>query len=282
MTTTCRDFTTEVSVELAIIDFMKSILCICFCLFWSLTQANMPSLAVSDLESRGLSKDEALIISDRLRQEIQSTGKFRIMERSMMSAILQEQGFQQTGACDSASCQMQMGKLLGVDQILIGSVGKLGSTFSLNIRILSVETGEILQSYSEDIRGEIDDLIRTPVKNIAKKLAQASGGQSIPVVQDNSKTSPARFWTRIGLGVGTGLALGYAIYQDSKVSQANKDLLKLRDDYSSATAGTTNWQFFRDEDDRLTQQGQDASTQSKIGAVLSGVMAAGLVITFVF
>ena len=45
--------------------------------------------------------------------------------------MLKEQGFQQSG-CVSSECAVEAGKLLGVDQIVTGSIGKIGSYYTVS------------------------------------------------------------------------------------------------------------------------------------------------------
>lgn len=143
------------------------------------------SIAVNDLEARGMSKDDAGIISDRLREELLNTGTFRVMERTVMDQILKEQAFQSSGACSGSECQVQMGRLLGVDRLLIGSIGKLGSLYTLNVRMLNVETGEVEQSISQDHQGAIEDLVRGPIRAVAAKLAWAVTSKNTPKAASN-------------------------------------------------------------------------------------------------
>jgi hypothetical protein len=139
------------------------------------------SIAVSDLETRGLTKDDAGIISDRLRDELLNTGAFRVMERSVMDEILKEQSLQASGACSGSDCQVQIGRLLGVDRIVVGSIGKLGTLYSLTVRLLNVETGEVELSFSEDHQGAIEDLVRGPIRSVAMHLAGIAPPKPNPI-----------------------------------------------------------------------------------------------------
>jgi len=47
-----------------------------------------------------------------------------VMERSEMALVLQEQSFQQSGVCDQSSCALEIGKILSVDRMVVGSVGQ--------------------------------------------------------------------------------------------------------------------------------------------------------------
>ena len=80
-------------------------------------------------------------------------------------------GFQQTG-CTTNECIVEVGRLIGVEQIVGGSISKVGSTYSISARIVSVETGKILKTATRDYRGEIDDLLVSGMRKIAVQLAR--------------------------------------------------------------------------------------------------------------
>ena len=224
--------------------------------------AGQLSIAVSELEPQGLSASEAAIISDRLRDELLSTGKFRVMERSMMDEILKEQSLQGSGACSNSQCQVQMGRLLGVDRLVVGRVGKFGSMFTLSVRMLSVESGEILESASEDHEGAMEGLLKGPLKKIAFRLANPTpNGQaatsatatqaqaSVAPTADTSKAQAAAAATsemkapetskpglgkrilQVGLGVGSLTFAGLGYYFNTKVKSENTTASNALDTY---------------------------------------------------
>jgi hypothetical protein len=118
-------------------------------------------IAVFNLKNaNGVTSSDAELISDRLRNEFFSTGTVDVMEREQMQEILKEQGFQSSGTtCTDEGCIVAMGKLLGVRRIIIGSVGKLGSMYMINIRGINVESGRVEKVVSEDVKGDIDKLV---------------------------------------------------------------------------------------------------------------------------
>ncbi len=136
--------------------------------------AKAPLIAVNDLLPRGISKDDALIISDRLRAALLETGKVRVLEREEMDKILREQAFQKSGACDNSDCAVEIGRLLAVDRMVVGTVGKIGSLTTLSARILDVSTGEVLFTASQDNEGILEELLVKAVPEIASKLAKGA------------------------------------------------------------------------------------------------------------
>jgi len=128
-------------------------------------------IAVNNLTANGLAVHEAVTLTDILRAELGRTGKFRVLERAKMSEILEEQGFQQSGACDESSCIVEMGQLLGVKYMVVGNVGLVGGTYSISVRLIDVATGEIIRDISELHRGNKDKLLSHVMPGVAWRVA---------------------------------------------------------------------------------------------------------------
>ena len=112
------------------------------------------NIAVIDLDPTSISKNESQFLSDRLRTELFETGKFQVVEREKMNAILDEQGFQQTG-CTSVECAIEIGQLLNVSVMVAGSIGKIEEIYSLSIRMIDVQTGAIIRTATRDYEGKL-------------------------------------------------------------------------------------------------------------------------------
>ena len=134
----------------------------------ALAQERKESIAVLDLEGRGISAMEAATLTDRLRSELVKTGAVTVVERGQMQTILAEQDFQMAG-CTSDECAVEIGQMLGVTMMYSGSIGKIGATYTVDVRGVSVETGQIVNTMSRDYRGEIDGLI-TEIEHLAWEL----------------------------------------------------------------------------------------------------------------
>lgn len=106
--------------------------------------------------------------------ELVKSGKFRVVERERIDAIMQEKGLNLSGDIDPSTA-MQIGKLLGAEYLLAGavteygydesdvrtpgirglpsvSVGKKTFTAAINARVFDVSTGEIV--WADEARGE--------------------------------------------------------------------------------------------------------------------------------
>ena len=144
--------------------------------FFSLTFSHFlsaqPSIAILDFQGKGVSEIEASALTDRLASELFNLGRFKLIEREQMNELLEEQGFQQTG-CVSSECAVEVGMMVGAEQIVTGSISKIGDLFSVATRIVDVETGEILQMTNYDFEGDIGQLMTRGMRNAAAQLTTA-------------------------------------------------------------------------------------------------------------
>jgi TolB-like protein len=109
-------------------------------------QESKPSVAVLDFEARGIPGYEAETLTERLRTEIATTKAVRLVDRKLLQSILEEQGLQQSG-CTTDECAAEVGQLLGAQYIISGAVGKLGETYSIDTKMVSVTTGAAVRSW---------------------------------------------------------------------------------------------------------------------------------------
>jgi curli biogenesis system outer membrane secretion channel CsgG len=102
--------------------------------------------------------------TDLMVNALLKTNRFRVFERSKLDAILQEQNFQHFSGLLDQTTAVKLGKMIGVDAILTGSItnisfkkgvgfkigsiklGKSSAKVVMTIRVIDVTTGEILFS----------------------------------------------------------------------------------------------------------------------------------------
>jgi len=161
------------------VDLDMRVLCI-FLLTTGTIIGQLP-IAVIDFDGKGISQQESSALTDRLRSELIEGGFFKVVERGMMEDVMKEQGFQQSG-CTSDECIVEVGRMIGVDRMIGGSISKVGDLFSVNAKIVSVETGEIFNSITFDLNGEIELLLSDGMKSVSYLLA----GEEAPEIKQLS------------------------------------------------------------------------------------------------
>lgn len=99
------------------------------------------TIAVLDFESIGSEEHLGKAVSEIMRTELIDTNRYRVVERSQINKTISEQRFQKSGLIDDKSA-VELGKLLGADLIVIGSVVKIGTSYTINSRMIDMKTGE--------------------------------------------------------------------------------------------------------------------------------------------
>lgn len=140
-----------------------------------------------------VSKDQLDFITSKLSGELIATRVFKILDRGKMDFILQEQGFQQGGACSSSECKVQMGQLLGVDKLIAGKLVRFGSSYAMHLEFIDVGSGEIEKTVDVKESGELDEVYESLCQDAAGKLAShfSSMSQSPMVESSQKKEVPA-------------------------------------------------------------------------------------------
>lgn len=186
-----------------------------------------PMVAVTPMVAPSLDADAQESIASALASSLLEHGGVRVLERSHMDQILREQGFSRSGACDSSSCDLEIGKLLAVDQIVAGRVGKVGNTWTISARRVSVRSGEVLRSVTRNVRGEIDQVLTDLVPQVAAGLLDSAGNAPVaasgpvgaPTPPKVSEGSRAPIWPWILGGtvvVGGGAVAAVLLLSDDE------------------------------------------------------------------
>ncbi len=119
--------------------------------------ANIHNMSIGIVEINGY---ESATAESKITEQFLLKG-IRVLERSRIYSILKEQGFQQTGAVDFSTA-VEIGKIVGVNAVFIGSVSRPTISNTANLkdntwssytvtftgRLISVKTGDILLSGS--------------------------------------------------------------------------------------------------------------------------------------
>ena len=126
------------------------------------------NIAVAEFTGKNVSQADASIVGDFLRTELVNTRLFLVMDRNNMDSVLAEQKFQNSG-CTEQQCAVEMGKLLNVKQMLVGSLSKLLDTYYITVNVVDVGTGEIISSYDGDAANSKE--LKSACKTIVAKIA---------------------------------------------------------------------------------------------------------------
>jgi TolB-like protein len=173
----------------------------------------LPVIAVLDFEPKKVDADIADIISEKISIEMVKSGQYQVVERSKIKSIIEEQKLQLAGLTGGDFAE-KLGKILAADKLMIGSVSKMGNTYSISAKIVDAQTGLIEKADSIEVQSE--DGLADGVKRLVKSL---TAGKSAPAAFEEN---PLQFLQN---------ALDQAI---------GKDFLKAGDDPAKGFQGAKN------------------------------------------
>jgi len=154
-------------------------------------------LAVLDLTYKE-DPDSGRNIANVIVAELDQTGAFEVMERSAVASILKEQKFGTTGMVDAATVS-SIGKLLGVDGVVVGEVVAFGAgkrvlgkeaSVAVNIRLVSVESARVIFSDSIAVsttKSEAGEGKETMLTRVAQEVASRFVSKIAPHYVDRKK-----------------------------------------------------------------------------------------------
>ncbi len=133
-------------------------------------EADKTTLAVMDFGGQNVDSTITIPLANRFRSELMKTNKYEVMERTEMRKILEEQNFQRSDCVDQ-TCAVEAGQLIAVKKIVTGTVAKVGGIYTLNVKVLDVETGRIDQNISEDCDCPIEKVLTETMNRLAYQMA---------------------------------------------------------------------------------------------------------------
>lgn len=179
-------------------------------LSFTITAQNIATVAVVDFSNntgRRIPNIESTT-SEYISTLLSNKNGLQVVERKKLASIMREQGLSQSGIIDNQNTAIQLGKLLGAEYLITGSLinlnvnetqfegygietSKVEITLSTNIKVLNVNTGVIEagniynvsniyqgeSEYSLDGNGAVRSLVEKIARNFVSELSLGEGNQ---------------------------------------------------------------------------------------------------------
>lgn len=124
----------------------------------------------------GRESQGSTIVSERLITKLVEQKKLDVIERSLMEKVLKELKLQSSGAIDEQSAK-QIGKILGVDAVVSGTLIDVEDSVEVNARLIKVETGQIIVASSGKVKQFWQESMVKPQED---REPMRSGGEPPP------------------------------------------------------------------------------------------------------
>lgn len=218
----------------------------------------------------GITQSETIQITQFIEHNILQTKMYDLVERTLVDKMLKDSEFRPFGHCD-VDCAVRIAKQMSAKKVVIGTAGKLGSAYNIQLKLIDVETNRLERSSYvlrdcrlDELPNYMSDLVRdllgppgtqvsvpaTPKDEPAKgekleekdKSDRESRISGIPVI----KATPAKRiakkrkfpWLIVG-----GLALGAAA---AVILLTGKKNTLFTENWDSGAIDTTQWAYIDD------------------------------------
>jgi len=141
---------------------------------------------------KSVTPEQLDFITGNFTSELIEIGGFTVLDRNNMDVILREQGFQQSGACNSSECQVEIGQLLGVDYLVNGNMVKFGPEFAFRLEYLDVSTGQVKYTVKYAKEGQLHKVYKVACQELAKGLALKAGVKTKSDTESDAEVADAQ------------------------------------------------------------------------------------------
>jgi S1-C subfamily serine protease len=156
------------------------------------------NLAVVGFSPRGVSSMAAEGVADFVRTGFVKIGLFNVVERTEVERILKEQALQLSG-CTTEECAVEVGRLLGAQKMVIGSLMSLEGMYWITGSVVSVESGVI--EFSERVEASSVEGLDDAADELARLLSRRIIDEDGPDGEAGDAVEHKRVISRSWLGV---------------------------------------------------------------------------------
>ncbi len=168
-------------------------------------------IAVLDFEFHGeqqLRGVTGAIVAEAFTTALVKDGRFEVVERALLVKIIEEQKLGQTGLIDTNST-VELGKILGVNIIISGSIMHNEKRIDLYARAINVKSASIIAA--ENVSSNTGEALQETVNDTATKIVRNFPLEGYIIKRNGKNVS-------IDIGSGAGLQPGveFFVYQEGE------------------------------------------------------------------
>lgn len=183
----------------------------------SLNLPNKYSLAVIPFSLKGrVPASASKELAVRMQEELRRKNLFTIMDQVQVESTLRANNILPAN-CSSLQCGLDAGRRLGVQLVVNGNVRMVGTTYFIDVQMIHVGSGRVVNSYQGEVDGQMSDLqayMPMLANQLVGRAGQAAGTPAPP--SQPGQTRPESF--------DTGSTPGESLFEigDSNRQQESK------------------------------------------------------------
>jgi len=146
-------------------------------------------ITVLDFNINNISESDMKSITSFLSAALFDTGMYQVIDASQRNAILSELSFSASGCVDE-SCQLEIGKMLSAEMIVVGDIGLLGGRYLMTAKLIETETSNTINT-AKGIYTDLGELI-DGMYDLAESLAGVTVPASVVVEEPEEPAVPEK------------------------------------------------------------------------------------------
>ncbi|MFC1609834.1 PEGA domain-containing protein [Myxococcota bacterium] len=107
-----------------------------------------PKLAVMRLEAQRVPQEIGRILDELLLKAVDDRGIYDVVSTDEINALLDFEKQKELAGCNDVTCFAEIGGALGVEQLILGSISKLGDQIIVSLKLVNVSGMKIQRSQS--------------------------------------------------------------------------------------------------------------------------------------
>ena len=150
-----------------------------------------PKIAVWDLAARDIKESNGQELTSILVSEISKLGRYEVYSQENVRTLAGWAGERMKLGCSDTQCLTALGQM-DIAKLISGSVGKIGSRYSVSLNLFDTQNSKSENSVSEFGRSEDEliDLVQTAVRKLLGLDAPPARTQERPPEQEPKRPPP--------------------------------------------------------------------------------------------
>lgn len=118
-----------------------------------------------------ITEDQQAAVTRTFEDTLRSLRRAFILPQDQIRALLADANVINLQTCDYSLCLADIGKILGVQCVVFGTVNRKGALYTVRIRVIASSDAAIVYDHSDEFSGEFSDLLATHLPKRARDIA---------------------------------------------------------------------------------------------------------------
>jgi hypothetical protein len=167
----------------------------------ALSAVERPRLLAMSLKAEGgVEESQARLLTEALLSELGRDGRFDVYGESDLQQMLTVEVTKQRAGCESdVACLAELGGALGAERVIFGSLGLLGESFLVNLKVIHIKGGRVEARWSGSAKDqeELLEALQAGVRQLLAGMSAppvAAAGEAPAAARDEDTPIYKRWW----------------------------------------------------------------------------------------